>query len=128
MRLVEQVLEAARQTPASRNRAADCYRTLAICFVVFGHWMLVAPYAPEGELELRKILAEQPWTQYLTWLFQVMPVFFFVGGYANAASWSSSRKSIELMGKRAAAPSAAAGGAAYSGLGRGCGDRLSVRG
>ena len=45
--------EAARLTPASRNRAADFYRTLAICFVVLGHWMLVAPYAPAGEIELR---------------------------------------------------------------------------
>lgn len=57
--------------------------------------MLVAPYVPEEELELRNILAMQPWIQYLTWLFQVMPVFFFVGGYSNAVSWSSARSSAE---------------------------------
>ncbi len=91
MNMLEKAREAARLTPASRNRAADFYRTLAICFVVLGHWMLVAPYAPAGEIELRNILAEQPWTQFLTWLFQVMPVFFFVGGYSNAASWTSAR-------------------------------------
>ena len=89
--MLQKAREAARLTPASRNRAADFYRTIAICFVVLGHWMLVAPYAPAGEIELRNILAEQPWTQFLTWLFQVMPVFFFVGGYSNAASWSSAR-------------------------------------
>ena len=89
--MLSKALEAARQTPASRNRAADLYRSLAICFVVLGHWMLVAPYVPGGRLEFRNILALQPWTQYLTWLFQVMPVFFFVGGYSNAASWSSAR-------------------------------------
>lgn len=83
--------EAARKTPASRNRAADFYRTAAIGFVVVGHWFLVAPFLPGGQITLRNILAEQPWTQYLTWLFQVMPVFFFVGGYSNAASWSSAR-------------------------------------
>ncbi len=93
--MIEKAREAARMTPASRNRAADFYRTLAICFVVLGHWMLVAPYIPAGEIELRNILAEQPWTQFLTWLFQVMPVFFFVGGYSNAASWTSARKTPE---------------------------------
>ncbi len=89
--MIEKAREAARLTPATRNRAADFYRTIAICFVVLGHWMLVAPYIPAGEIELRNILAEQPWTQFLTWLFQVMPVFFFVGGYSNAASWTSAR-------------------------------------
>ena len=89
--MLQKAREAARLTPASRNRAADFYRTIAICFVVLGHWMLVSPYVPAGEIELRNILAEQPWTQFLTWLFQVMPVFFFVGGYSNAASWSSAR-------------------------------------
>ncbi|NNK79206.1 MAG: acyltransferase [Litoreibacter sp.] len=95
MSLLSQARAAARQTPASRNRAADFYRTAAICFVVLGHWFLVAPYAPEGQLELRNILAELPWTQYLTLIFQVMPVFFFVGGYSNAASWTSARRSPE---------------------------------
>jgi hypothetical protein len=32
-----------------------------------------------------------PWTQWLTWVFQVMPLFFVVGGYANAVSWESAR-------------------------------------
>lgn len=91
--MIEAAREAARHTPASRNRAADFYRTMAICFVVLGHWVLVAPFVPENELELRDILAEQPWTQYLTWVFQVMPVFFFVGGFSNAASWASARQS-----------------------------------
>jgi len=93
--MLSKVREFARHTPASRNRAVDFYRTLAISFVVLGHWMLVAPYVPERDLELRNILALQPWTQYLTWLFQIMPVFFFVGGYSNAASWSSARISPE---------------------------------
>lgn len=27
-----------------------------------------------------------------TWVFQVMPIFFLVGGFANAASWASSSR------------------------------------
>lgn len=95
MSMMSKAREAARLTPESRNRAADFYRVAAICFVVLGHWMLIAPYVPSGELELRNLLAEQPRTQYLTWLFQVMPVFFFVGGYSNAASWYSARQTVE---------------------------------
>jgi hypothetical protein len=36
-----------------------------------------------------KALATVPLMRDLTWLFQVMPLFFIVGGYANAISWRS---------------------------------------
>lgn len=83
---------AAENTPASRNRAVDLYRAIAISFVILGHWLLVAPVIRDGEVALTILLAEQTWTQYATWLFQVMPVFFFVGGFANGLSWNSARK------------------------------------
>lgn len=86
---------AAMNTPEKRNRAVDLYRVVAIGFVVLGHWLLVAPVIRNGELELSILLAEQTWTQYATWIFQVMPVFFFVGGYSNALSWSSASKDPE---------------------------------
>jgi hypothetical protein len=35
------------------------------------------------------MLEYQPWTQWLTWLFQVTPVFFIVGGYSNGISWNA---------------------------------------
>lgn len=88
-------LWAAENTPKNRNRAVDFYRALAISFVILGHWLLVAPVIRNDEVTLTILLAEQPWTQYLTWLFQVMPVFFFVGGFANALSWNSARKDPE---------------------------------
>ena len=93
--MMARALWAAENTPAKRNRAVDFYRALAISFVILGHWFLVAPVVRSGEIELTIILAEQPWTQYLTWLFQVMPVFFFVGGFSNALSWNSARKDPE---------------------------------
>lgn len=86
---------AAENTPDKRNRAVDLYRAVAITFVVLGHWLLVAPVIRGGEVELTILLAEQRWTQYATWLFQVMPVFFFVGGYSNALSWASASKDPE---------------------------------
>ncbi|MFK3632133.1 acyltransferase family protein, partial [Klebsiella pneumoniae] len=32
------------------------------------------------------------WTHPLTWVFQVMPIFFLVGGYSNGLSWRSARR------------------------------------
>ena len=83
---------AAERTPESRNRAVDLYRAIAIMFVILGHWLLVAGVMRGGELQFVILLAEQRWTHYATWLFQVMPVFFFVGGFSNGLSWTSARK------------------------------------
>jgi fucose 4-O-acetylase-like acetyltransferase len=85
--------ELAFQTPPERNRYVDFLRALSICAVVVGHWLMTAPWFTGGTLRLENLLAVRPWTQWLTLLFQVMPVFFFVGGYANAASWESARRS-----------------------------------
>jgi hypothetical protein len=82
----------ADKTPPSRNRYVDFLRAASICAVVVGHWMTPAPVVEYGALRFDHMLAFAPWTQFLTWLFQVMPVFFFVGGYANAASWSSAQR------------------------------------
>ncbi len=80
---------AAAQTPASRNRYVDFLRALSILVVIFGHWLVAAPYVADGELMFTSMLAYRQWTQLLSWLFQVMPVFFFVGGYSNGVSWQA---------------------------------------
>ncbi len=87
--MMAQARWAAENTPEKRNRAVDFYRALAITFVIMGHWLLVAPIIRNEELTLTILLAEQRWTQYATWVFQVMPVFFFVGGFSNSLSWNS---------------------------------------
>jgi hypothetical protein len=46
-----------------------------------------------GGFTLSDMLKVAPWSRWLTWLFQVMPVFFIVGGYSNAASWEAARRS-----------------------------------
>lgn len=91
--------ELAAQTPASRNRAVDFLRALSILAVISGHWLLAAPYAGDGGLALVNMLERQPWTQWLTWGFQVMPVFFFVGGYANGVSWEAALRDNKSYGQ-----------------------------
>jgi surface polysaccharide O-acyltransferase-like enzyme len=74
--------------PPHRELSADLYRVVAVLMVVTGHWLVAAVTYRSGRFGYDEVLAELPWTQWLTWLFQVVPVFFVVGGYANAASWT----------------------------------------
>ena len=89
MSMWTQAQRAAELTPPERNRAVDFFRAIAIVTVVFGHWLANVPFYDDDGLQFTKLLVNQPWTQYLTWVVQVMPIFFFVGGYSNAASWNS---------------------------------------
>ena len=82
----------AARTPESRNRYVDFLRALSICAVVFGHWLMAAPYIDEGSIAISSMLEHQRWTRWLTWVFQVMPVFFLVGGYSNSISWQSAQR------------------------------------
>ena len=78
-------LAAAAKT--DRNRAVDAYRALAMLAVAFGHWMVIAIGTDaDGELVARNALEVAPQLSWLTWIFQVMPLFFVVGGFASAMS------------------------------------------
>lgn len=80
-------------TPASRNRYVDFLRAMSIGFVIIGHWLIATALFDHnsGTLQPIDVLAEIPATQWLTWLFQVMPIFFIVGGYSNAISINGAR-------------------------------------
>ncbi|MEH1101198.1 acyltransferase family protein [Micromonospora sp. CPCC 205561] len=82
----------AARTPAGRQRYVDLLRALAIGMVVLGHWAVAAiGEDPTGRPTGRSALPELPWAYPLTWVAQVMPIFFLVGGYANAASLAARR-------------------------------------
>lgn len=76
----------------------DLVRVASILVVVFGHWLMAALTFEDGELVPGHLLELADWTHPLTWIFQVMPLFFFVGGYSNALSWRSARRSGESYG------------------------------
>ncbi|MFJ5531574.1 acyltransferase [Streptomyces sp. NPDC093261] len=83
----------AAATPESRDRFADLLRAGSLGVVVLGHWLMAAvSMAPDGHVRVGNLLALQPELQPLTWLFQVMPVFFHVGGFAHALSCRSARR------------------------------------
>ncbi|MFC0032496.1 acyltransferase [Micromonospora chaiyaphumensis] len=90
MRRLRQLAE---RTPATRERYADLLRALAITMVVLGHWgVTVIGYDRAGRPAGHSALGDLPWAWPLTWVAQVIPVFFLVGGYANAASLTARRR------------------------------------
>jgi len=88
----------ADQTPDLRNRYVDFLRAFSICAVVFGHWLMSLPVIGNGVPQNAEVLRAIPWTQWLTWAFQVMPVFFVVGGYSNSVSWISAKRKGQTFG------------------------------
>ena len=73
-------------TPAERDRFADLLRVASILVVVAGHWLMAVVVWRDGRVEGGNVLALVPGLWLTTWLLQVMPLFFFVGGLANLAS------------------------------------------
>ena len=77
-----------RGAAGERNRYADLLRVLAIAAVVAGHWLLVSITYRDGELAGLDAIRYVSWGGWVTLAFQVMPVFFLVGGYVDAISWT----------------------------------------
>src|SRR5699024_12745024 len=79
-------------TPETRNRVVDFLRAAAITVVVLlGHWTIIAVDADGGILP-HGALDRATWTHPLTWVFEVMPIFFLVGAYSKGLSWRSARR------------------------------------
>ncbi len=76
---------------ACRVRYLDLLRVLAITLVVLGHWLLTSISYQGGQLSGVDAMSSIRWSGWATLLFQVIPVFFLVGGYANALSWTRHR-------------------------------------
>ncbi|MDG4824740.1 acyltransferase [Asanoa sp. WMMD1127] len=70
-----------------RERAIDGLRALAILGVVCGHWLVggLSPGAAGG-LVVDSPLRTAEWLAPLTWVLQMLGVFFLVGGYAAGQS------------------------------------------
>jgi peptidoglycan/LPS O-acetylase OafA/YrhL len=92
MGIWSQASQLAAQTPTERNRYVDFLRAVSILVVVVGHWLIATAHYVDGTLTPGHLLKSEPGTQWLTWLFQVMPIFFIVGGYSNAVSLESARR------------------------------------
>ena len=88
----------AAATPPERDRVVDFVRVAAVGVVVVGHWLLAAVTWDDDGVHGANLLASVPWTHWLTWAFQVMPLVFVAGGAANAASWASAQRKQQGYG------------------------------
>ncbi|WP_459180719.1 acyltransferase family protein [Streptomyces sp.] len=90
-------------TPAGRDRYVDLLRVVSLGTVVLGHWLMAAvSVGADGTAEVGNLLAVKPGLQPLTWVLQVMPVFFFVGGFSHALSYRSLDRKLSGQGVYAA--------------------------
>ncbi len=79
-------------TPASRDRYVDFLRACSILTVVCGHWLIAIFVWQDGRITVDNAVGLQSGLWLATWVLQVMPLFFFVGGFANAAGWGSAQR------------------------------------
>lgn len=79
-----------------RDRVLDAVKTVALLLVVLGHslaWHVPASGEPVNVLEVA------PGLTVLTWVFQVLPLFFAAGAVANAASVARHSRADYLAGR-----------------------------
>ncbi len=95
----------AAKTPKTRDRYVDFLRAFSISVVVFGHWITAVIVRTNGGIRVFNAIGIIPGLWLTTWVFQVMPLFFFVGGFSNLVTLDSIRRRggsiITFLRKRA---------------------------
>ncbi|WP_036449874.1 acyltransferase family protein [Mycobacterium marinum] len=84
----------ARSTPPGRDRAVDVARLCALVVVMFGHCALLLATIDSHGVRIGNLLGELPALTPLTWLVQVMPLFFLAGGAAGAYGWHPTEPAV----------------------------------
>ena len=79
--------EVEAQTPADRDRAIDVIRIVSLVGVVFGHTVMATSTIRDDIFIWSNLLTASTVFQALTWVFQIMPLFFFAGVAASVQSW-----------------------------------------
>lgn len=76
------------RTPAHRDRAVDGLRALALTAVPAGHWLL-GGFTPDADGALHNASPLSTFAVFspVSWVLQMLGVFFLVGGYASVLSY-----------------------------------------
>ncbi|MGN6300743.1 MAG: acyltransferase family protein [Angustibacter sp.] len=86
-----------------RDRFIDAVRVGSIAVVVLGHWLMAAVVLRGGEPRAANALAAMPWLQPLTWVLQVVPLFFVAAGFASSRALSRpGRRTAPFLTRRVA--------------------------
>lgn len=107
----------------SRDDFVDFCRAFSLIVVVIWHWVFTIIIWSDNGPSASNPIAYTDGLWVLTWLLQVMPVFFFVGGFAHLKVWEKTKKAgggywafVGGRAKRLLIPSAALAGT-WIGLG-----------
>ncbi|MFE5026702.1 acyltransferase [Streptomyces sp. NPDC056656] len=88
------------KTPAHRDRAIDGLRALALLGVPMGHWLLGGfSLDGQGALQNTSPLSSFGFLAPISWVLQMLGIFFLVGGYASVLSY---RRTLEEGGSTSA--------------------------
>lgn len=88
-RVFPSAAEIEQRTPADRDRAIDVIRIVSLIGVVAGHTIMATSLIEHDVFRWGNLLTTSVVFQGLTWIFQIMPLFFFAGVAASAASYRS---------------------------------------
>jgi fucose 4-O-acetylase-like acetyltransferase len=78
---------------SKRDLTLDLARVFCVLLVVVIHLLMVGVgTSPTGEIAVSRPLEAQSWFGPVTWIGQIMPLFFVVGGFAAATAWRSSQR------------------------------------
>ena len=89
----------ANTAPASRDRYIDFLRAFSLLVVVAWHWVFtIVRWSDDGPHATNPIgFTTGLWM--VTWLLQVMPLFFYVGGYSHLTAWERAQARGERLGR-----------------------------
>src|SRR4029079_7019481 len=79
--------EVEANTSATRDRAIDVIRIVSLVGVVVGHTVMATSIIRDDVLIWSNLLTASVVFQALTWVFQIMPLFFFAGVAACVETW-----------------------------------------
>lgn len=85
-------LTAFARSASHRDPTVDAVRAGALLIVVVLHALMVgAQIAPTGALRTSVALSGETWFVPMTWVLQIMPLFFIAGGFASLSQWRRMR-------------------------------------
>ncbi len=90
--------EMAAKTPETRDRYVDFLRAVSILAVVLGHWFIGIIWWQGGIIRTTSAVGVTSWLWLATWFFQVMPIFFFVGGFSNYVAYEAHKRRGDSTG------------------------------
>ncbi|MDP5228503.1 MULTISPECIES: acyltransferase [Arthrobacter] len=86
--------------PAGRDLTLDLARVACVLVVVFVHLVLVGVGRnPDGSILLADPVNQTRWVAPASWVAEIMPLFFVVGGFAARTGWSSAQARGESAGR-----------------------------